>query len=257
MARSAPAAGDRTENSRGAPARRWLAVGCLLGCVGAWGWAVTAAHAAARAEQCWQEAQRLEEKIGQNNWAVANADCARLIALTREAVRRQPRNVRYRYWLNVRRWRSVSRVVDPRTGKAILGPVALRAARQIAADVERAAALCPTFGPTYSLAGQLKTFVLGAPEGAALIRQGRALAPCDPAACLAGGVLEAREGNSAAALAMFRRALSRQCGNVRWRLEFARALAAMGQTAQARQQAGICLKLMPGMPDARRLISDL
>ncbi|MDY7009308.1 MAG: O-antigen ligase family protein [Planctomycetota bacterium] len=339
------------------PARKWMALVCMLGLAGVWAWSVTGAHAASLADESWGKAQRLERQIREENWAVADADYVRLIDLTREAARRQPGNVVYRYWLNAHRWRAVSRITEPETGKTIIGPVALRTAKAVVADLENVYALCPTFGPNYSLAGQLRTFVLDDPHGADLIRKGRALAPCNPASCLAEGILEACEGNTAASLAAFRRtlalngnwferiiricvfhldrpdlaveiargderrlmfvadilegrlkvdlaskarseattlvlarcdspdatalmlvkaadicfrnkeneravmyyrrALSLECGNVTWRLNFARALAAMGQVSQARQQAGICLKLMPGMPEAKRLIAGL
>lgn len=349
--------GEERANRKDGVIRRSLAVVCLLGSAGVWGWAITGAHATSRAERYWQEAQRLERKMQEKNWAVANADYARLIALTREAVRCQPSNALYRHWLSAHRWRAVSRIADPKTGKTVLSPVAIRTAKEIVADLEHVHTLCPTFGPSYSLAGQLRVFVLGDPQAAELIRKGRALAPCSPAACLADAILDAQEGNTAASLETFRRtlalkgswfdriaricvfqvarpdlavalaqgdvgrllavaeileaarkadlaaearreaiallyaqsaapdaptwmlakaadiclrneqheqaagyyrrALSRECGNVPWRLNFARALAAMGQVSQARQQAGICLKLMPGMPEAKRLISDL
>ncbi len=348
---------EETPNRRSTAARRWGAVICMLGLAGVWGWAVTGAHAASRADESWDKAQRLEKQMREENWVVADADYVRLIDLTREATRRQPGNVVYRYWLNAHRWRAVSRITEPKTGKTIIGPVALRTAKAVVADLEHAYTLCPTFGPSYSLVGQLRMFVLDDPQGADLIRKGRALAPCNPAACLAEGVLDACEGNTAASLATFqrtlalkgiwferiinicvfqldrpdmaveiaagevgrllfvanilegrhktdlaakarteattlllnqcdspdatawmlvkaadiclqnkeyeraatyyRRALSRECGNVTWRLNFAKALAAMGQVSQAREQAGICLKLMPGMPEAKRLVAGL
>ena len=357
MARRAARPGEPTQSRRNARAGTWLAAICLAGAAATWAWAVPGAHAARRAEAYWHKVQLLERQMRQKNWAVANADYARLIALARKAVRCQPKNPFYRHWLNTYRWRAVSRVTEPKTGNTILGPVALRSAREIVADLEQALAVCPTFGASYSLAGQLKRFVLGSRGGAELIRTGRALAPCNPAACFADGMLDAHEGNVAESLAAFRRtleldghwfrrivqvyvfqvdrpelaveiagdnvgrlfavakildeqgkaalaakarkeatallhalcephdapvwalaraadlcfrnteyeraagyyrrALSRECGNVMWRLNFARALAAMGQASQARQQAGICLKLSPGMPEAKGLILDL
>ncbi|MCD4699644.1 MAG: O-antigen ligase family protein [Phycisphaerae bacterium] len=357
MSRTASPCREEAPNRRIAAARRWGGIVCMLGLAGVWAWAVTGAHEASRAEKSWDKAQRLERQIREENWAVVDADYARLIDLTREAVRWQPENVVYRHWLNAHRWRAVNRITEPETGKTILSPVALRTARDIVADLEHVHELCPTFGPSYSLAGQLRKFVLDDPQGADLIRKGRSLAPCRPAACLADGILDACEGNTAASLATFRRtlalngnwferiiricvfqldrpdlaveiargdvrrllfvadilegrlkvdlaaktraeattlvlaqgdspdatalmlvkaadiclrnkeheraamyyrrALSLECGNVTWRLNFAKALAAMGQVSQAREQAVICLKLMPGMPDAKRLIAGL
>jgi tetratricopeptide (TPR) repeat protein len=293
----------------------------------------------------------------ENHWAVANADWARLIALTGEAVRHEPGNVTYRHWLNAHRWRAVSRITDARTGAAVLTDRALRSAERIADDLERARVLCPTFGPNYSLLGQLRRFVLGRREAGDLIRRGRALAPCSPTACLSEAMLLGQEGRHAESLeafrrvlaldagrfhsvvracvvqlgrpelavevaagdagrmlavaevlsqagqvrlagearragvgrlhaeceeanapahtlaraaemclrdgqferaaAYYRRALSRDCSKVAWRLSFAKALAEAGRLPEARRQAGICLKLMPGMPEARRLVAEL
>jgi O-antigen ligase/tetratricopeptide (TPR) repeat protein len=336
---------------------RWLAGVGLAGAVATWTWAATGADADRRAAGYWRQAQQLEKRMRENHWVVTNADHARLIGLTARGVRCQPSNVRYRHWLNAHRWRAVSRVSDPRTGRIALGPAGRGAVERIVADLQRARALCPVYGPSYSLAGQLRRFVLDDPRGADLIRRGRALAPCSAAACVAEGMLDAREGDAAASLAAFRRALrlggrwfehivrfyvfqagrpdlavevagddvrrllrvaamlrqeqdegraaearrraiaalhaqcdapqasastlawaariclrerdydraagyyrralSRDCGNVPWRVNFAKALAAMGRTRDAREQAGICRKLMPGSPEVHRLIASL
>jgi len=306
---------------RSSPAPRWAVGLCLLAAAGIWAWSLRGADAARRAEGYWRQAQRLEKQMRKRRWAVANADYARLIALTARAVQSQPDNVMYRHWLNVHRWRAVGRVRDPQTGAVVLGPTALRSAERIVADLEALRALCPTFGPAWSLAGQLKRFVLNDPRGAELIRTARRLSPCSASACVAAGLLEAREGavevarddpdrllavaevlkrRGQAALARkaraqaeallrrrcegpgasprtlaraaeiclrrgefdraaayYRRALSAECGQVWWRLNLARALAATGRVAQAVDQVGICLKLRPGMAEARGLLCEL
>ena len=106
------------------------------------------------------------------------------------------------------RWRAVGRVRDPQTGAVVLGPTALRSAERIVADLGALRRLCPTFGPAWSLAGQLKRFVLNDPRGAELIRTARRLSPCSASACVAAGLLEAREGNLQDSLEAFRRALA-------------------------------------------------
>ena len=67
----------------------------------------------------------------------------------------------------------------------------------------------------------------------------------------------AAEGDHAAAVDAYRRALSRDYVNVNWRLELVRSLAARGQTEQAMQEARTCLRLRPGDPTAKRLIEEL
>ncbi|MDY6913086.1 MAG: O-antigen ligase family protein [Planctomycetota bacterium] len=338
-------------------ARPVAAVG-LIGVLAVWTWAMVTADTARRAEACWREARLREKEIRKKDWAVGNADYAGLISVTGRAVQAEPRNVIYRHALNVYRWRSVSRLTEPGTGNLILGPEAIRSAEYIVDDLDRVRSICPTFGPSYCLAGQLERFVLGRARGAALIRKGFRLAPCDADACLAAGTLEAHEGNIRdsidrlqralklnddlfqsvinvylcqinrpelavevvkysvrgllcvarifegderygelavearaqvaalvrsqceqpdaaapvlahmayiclrdedydAAVKYYRRALAKDCSKIGWRLNLAEALAKTGQTSEALDQAHICLRLMPQMAAAKRMIADL
>lgn len=67
--------------------------------------------------------------------------------------------------------------------------------------------MCPTFGPPYSVAGQIEKFVLLDGRGAERIRTGRRLAPCDPVSCFVAGYLDASEGKYDACAAEFARAV--------------------------------------------------
>ena len=60
-----------------------------------------------------------------------------------------------------------------------------------------------------------------------------------------------------AAICYYRRALAQQYGQGHWRLDLARLLARTGQPRQAIHHARICLRLQPGMTQAKRLIADL
>ena len=336
-----------------------LAVGvALAGALIVWLWASTGANAARIADGHWRRALQLEREVSRNNWTVTNTDYAQLVSTAEKASRAEPENVLYRHWLNVYRWRSISRVTEHETGNIILGPWALQHTRRVVKDLLEAIALCPTFGPNYSLAGQLEWIVLGNPGGADLIRRGYLLAPCDVTACFAAGLLDASEGKLADSLTKFRRtllldgrffdrivdvyvrrtqrpefavkvardnawkllkvasvldrgdkgstlaaqareqatdllwdqcerpdastralaqlasmcvgkgdyesastyygrALAADCSNVHWRLGFARALAQTGRATEAIDQARMCLRLKPGMIEAKRLIADV
>jgi tetratricopeptide (TPR) repeat protein len=339
--------------------RKIVAAIALTGVSAVWSWALMGADAARRSERAWRDVQQLEKGMRQNGWAVTNGDYVELVLAAKKASMIEPVNALYRHWLNVYRWRSISRVTDPETGNTVLGPRGLECARSIVSDLKEAMALCPTFGPSYSLAGQLGWAILGDAEGPDLIRKGYFLGPCDAEASFAAGLLDACEGkpydslpkfqravclderlldavvnvyvrkvnmpdlaveiaqgsvwrllrvaamldkdderhhalaaqvreqatgllraqcqqpdapgevlaqfagicssqgDHASAGKYYRRALATDCSNVPWRLRLARALAETGRTAEAIDQAHICLKLMPQMPAAKELISEL
>jgi len=64
------------------------------------------------------------------------------------------------------------------------------------------------------------------------------------------------EHNPNSAIACYQRALVQDYGNVEWRVALARTLLANGQRQEAMDEAGICLRLHPDTPEARKLISD-
>jgi tetratricopeptide (TPR) repeat protein len=72
--------------------------------------------------------------------------------------------------------------------------------------------LCPTYGATHCVSGQLERFILGRPEGEELIRKGFQLAPSDPTACFVAGLLDAEQGQAEAAFAKLSRAVELKAG---------------------------------------------
>jgi tetratricopeptide (TPR) repeat protein len=176
---------------------------CLL-----WGWALLDADAARRAEGYWREARRAEDRLMQSDWQGSDDEYAHLLALAVRATDCQPRNITYRHWLNVYRWRAISRETDPNTGEVFLAPQSLGFAERIAAEQRGALRLCPVYGPMWCVLGQLERFVLEQRDlGAEHIRIGRRLAPCDPTACFIAGLLHADEGDAEAALGHWERAV--------------------------------------------------
>ncbi len=124
-----------------------------------------------------------------------------------KAAEYQPGNVVYSHWLNVYRWHSISRP-DPNSGEIDLSPEAQRFAERIVDELNRTRMFCSTYGVTWCVLGQLERLLPDrAEQGAAHIREGVRLAPCDPTACFVGGVLEAQEGRVDAALSHFAKAM--------------------------------------------------
>jgi tetratricopeptide (TPR) repeat protein len=91
----------------------------------------------------------------------------------------EPDNVTYKYWLSAYRWKST--VHEPDT------------TRRIVDELNRARALCPTFGPAYCLSGQLEEFVLNDHAGRTHIKTAVALSPHDPTAWFTAAQLDAAD----------------------------------------------------------------
>jgi len=181
-----------------------LGVVCVLA---VWGWALYTANECRMAEKHWKQAMRMENWMQKRNWLAGNQPYANLISHAAAAVDWFPGNIHYRFWLAMHRWRSISRVVDPKVGKITLTPKSREYAGRIVADLHEARRVCPTFGPVYCVAGQLERFILDRKTGADHIRRGYELAPSHPTTCFVAGLLEVQEGNLDESLIKFERAL--------------------------------------------------
>ncbi len=187
---------------------RPLAVAVLAGVIGLWGWAILGANDARCAEAHWEQALRVEDRLRKDGWLGSNDDYAALISEAAAAADCEPGNVKYHHWMNVYRWRSISRVVDPQTGKVVVTPRILEFTQRIVKELHAARALCPTFGATYCMVGQLEKFILNRPVGTQHIQTGYELAPCDPTACFVAGLLDAEQGKADDSLEKLRRAVA-------------------------------------------------
>ncbi len=173
---------------------RGLSIAALLCVSGVWAWALLGADGARIAEAHWEKALNAEHALMEKNWQGTNEAYVEAISHAATAAEYQPDNVKYRHWLNVYRWRSISRVTDPNTGKVIIPEQAMQFVPRIIDELHKARVLCPTFGATYCVVGQLEKFVLNDPNGVKHIQTGYRLAPCDPTACFVAGFLDAMEG---------------------------------------------------------------
>jgi len=173
---------------------RVLSIAVLVCACGIWAWAIFGADKARAAEAHWKMALAAEQSLSDKNWQGTDEEYITLIQHAAAAADYQPQDVKYRHWLNVYRWHSLSRVTDPNTGAIIIPEQALSLVQRIVSDLNAACLLCPTYGASYCVAGQLKKFVLDDPNGAADIQTGYCLAPCDPTACFVAGQLDATEG---------------------------------------------------------------
>ncbi len=171
-------------------------------------WAAVGAFRAAKAEAASDAAYTLAGKLENVDWNGSDDEFAALITTASAAVDAEPDNAECRYWLNIYRWRSISRDVDPATGDLRMSAEELEFARHIVDDLHVARALCPTLGDAYCLAGQIELFVLDMPQGADHIRTGFELAPNDRTTTFIAGRLDACDDKWQTAGAKFHRSLA-------------------------------------------------
>jgi len=187
--------------------RRPVSIVVLVCVSAAWFWALSGADGARVAEAHWKKALTTENNLRQKNWQGTNDEFKELISHAAAAADCQPENVKYHHWLNVYRWRSISRITDPNTGQVIIPEQMTAFVPRIVTELHKARQLCPVFGATYCVAGQLEKFVLDDPNGTEHIQKGYRLAPCDPTACFVAGFLDAEGGHTDAAFAKLERAV--------------------------------------------------
>ena len=186
---------------------RYVRIVVLLCVSGIFLWALLGANNARLAEAQWKKALTIEQGLIEENWQANNEKYASLISSAAAAAGYQPDNVKYRHWLNVYRWESISRTVDPNTGEVVIPEQALEFVHRIVDELHKTRLLCPTYGATYCVVGQLERFTLDDPNGAEYIRKGFQLAPCDPTACFVAGLLDVEEQKIDASFDKFSRAV--------------------------------------------------
>jgi tetratricopeptide (TPR) repeat protein len=186
---------------------RVLWVGAILFALAVWTWALLDANNARLAEAHWKKAIAAEYKLAEEGWAGSDEEYIDLISHAASAANYQPDNVKYLHWLNVYRWRSLSRVTDPNTGEVIIPEQTMQFVQRIVDELNKARLLCPTYGATYCVLGQLEKFILGDPAGAEHIRKGLRLAPCDPTGCFVAGLLDIEQQRIDASFEKFSKAI--------------------------------------------------
>jgi len=170
-------------------------------------WVLIGANRARIAEAHWAKTLVAEEILSGKDWQGSDEEYVDLIRHAAAASDYEPANVSYRHWLNVYRWYSISRITDPKTGGVIIPEQAMKSVHQIVRELHGTRLLCPTYGATCSVVGQLEKFILGNPDGAKRIRKGLRLAPSDPTACFVAGLLDAEQGETQASYAKLSRAV--------------------------------------------------
>ena len=186
---------------------RPLRTAVLLCICGVWLWAFISANNARVAEGHWEKALAIEKGLKDKDWRGTESEYAELISHTKTAARRQPANGRYQYALNLYRWYSISKTKDSDAGNMVISEDSMPLVHNVVNGLNKAIIICPTYGPSYSLAGQIEKFVFFNDAGAEKIRKGFQLAPCDPIACFVAGRLDVLEGKPEDSIAKFEKAV--------------------------------------------------
>lgn len=186
---------------------RSLSVIVLICTAGVWGWVLVGANNARIAEAHWKRVLAVEHDLAGKAWQGSDKEYVNLLQHAAAAANHEPDNVKYRHWLNVYRWHSLSRATDPDTGTITIPDQAILLVRRIVGELNAACLLCPTYGACYCVAGQLEKFILDDPEGAERIERGFKLAPCDPTVCFVAGLTDALESRVDESLEKLQRAV--------------------------------------------------
>lgn len=181
--------GARPDWSR---SRLFLVPASLLILLACW-WVLAGAFRAHRAEAWANSALAMEQRIASEKWLGDDQDFVDLLAAAERAVELEPTNVKHSYLLNLYRWRSISRVSDPDSEAIRLDQNALPFVARIVEELARLRSLCPVYGPTFGLEGELRKFVLQDEAGGHLISEAAKLIPFHAGTNFVAGQLAASE----------------------------------------------------------------
>lgn len=170
-------------------------------------WAFFGANNSRLAEEHRNIVHTLEKRLAKINWQGTEAKYADLLSHASAILTYEPENVKNLYLLNVYRWRSINQTENPDISNIQSSKDSMPVVRDIVEQLNRAYILCPTYGPAYSLAGQIEKFILNDDSGADKIRKGFLLAPCDPIVCFTAGYLDFVEGKYDDCIAKFDKAV--------------------------------------------------
>jgi O-antigen ligase len=170
-------------------------------------WAVSNANRSRIAENQWQKVRALSEQIERNQDVGIEYAKAKRIHYAESAAENDPDNIFYRYLLNVYRYGTLGGTRDPYSDELTIGTEQIPDAYEIVEQLEKICMQCPTYGPAYSMLGQIQKFVLYDDDGAEHIRKSYRLAKNDPVICFVAGCLDASEGEVDCAAGKFARAV--------------------------------------------------
>jgi len=156
----------------------------------------------------FNQAYAYQQALEQAQWRTNNQTYLALLTPAAAAANLAPDDIKYHYWLDVYRWHAISQMFDSTSKSIVLDPMQVSFASRIVDELESHQSLCPTFGPSLSLAGQIELFVLHKESGKAHIELARRLTPYDRSVCFVTGALQVKQQQWDASLTSFRRSIA-------------------------------------------------
>lgn len=166
----------------------------LLFACGIFAWSFDGANRKRLADKQLSEAFAIESELIKTKWLAGDNVYSELLNHAGLAVSYEPDNVNNLYLLNVYHWRKINRTNAPSVSSDIVKNDTIIFAKEINNNLDAARKLCSTYGPVYTLSGQIEKYILGQDKGSDKIKKGFMLAPCDPVACFIAGYLDICEG---------------------------------------------------------------
>ena len=170
-------------------------------------WTLFGANNHRLAEEHRKEIQAMESSLAKTNWKADNKIYDELIGHALAACELEPDNINNLYTLDICRWRSLNQTDSLGISNESISQNVISDILRIDEHLSMSRRYCPTYGPVYTLSGQIEKFVLDDDSGSEKIRKGYLLAPCDPIACFVAGYLDIYEGEYEACFAKLNRAV--------------------------------------------------
>lgn len=170
-------------------------------------WSLFGANKSCLAEEHRKEIQAIVRTMEKMNWKADENRYAELIDHAQAACELEPDNIFNLYMLDIYRWRSINRAQSPDIINISFSDNSLSSIRQINEHLNMSRKYCPTYGPVYTLSGQIEKFILKDDSGVEKIRKGYLLAPCNPTSCFVAGYLDICNGEYENCLAKYDRAV--------------------------------------------------
>jgi len=168
-------------------------------------WTLVGSTHAAIADYHWRKVLPIETALVRANWQGSDAQFHDLLQQAQAAAEWEPANVEYQTWLGIYRWHNGLR-------ESVWNPMTDEQRAQMCIDLiehfQNCERLCPSYGLSYSMAGQIEYTGLQDKIGAVEIRKASTLAPTHPAVCFVAGRLDALEGKWDDAHKQFTQALA-------------------------------------------------
>jgi O-antigen ligase/tetratricopeptide (TPR) repeat protein len=175
-------------------------------------WSAWGADRARIAEGYRKKVLDIEKGLIGKEWQGSESEYEDLISNAEYAAKNEPENIEYLYSLGVYRWYSISKAENIDSESEKFSQSSEQIISNIIDDLNHARIYCPTYGPTYSVLGQIEMFVLGDDDGAEKIKKGFSLASNDPIACFIAGKLDIMEGRFEESIPKFQKALQLKGG---------------------------------------------